>query len=174
MAEPDRRAHGVGQRLRRVRSLRFWPQACTLLGSPRAWCEYWVELWHTPPFFFFFYKDYLFKEGNKTGRHAKLHSMHQLSPVWKGYCWKLKSVFLCSWAVLRDCVWMTGKDRQMEAEVLGAGYADRGQRFERLLHPAVDIIAVLTKKKKQWSLLYGTSVKCHIKGWVKQKEVQYY
>lgn len=61
---------------------------------------------HSPP-----YKDYLFKEGNKTGRHAKLHSMHQLSPVWKDYCWKLKSVLLCSWAVLWDGVWMTGKDR---------------------------------------------------------------
>lgn len=43
---------------------------------------------------------------------------------------------------------MTGKrQRQMEAEVLGAGYADRGRRFVRLLHPAADIIAVRTHKK---------------------------
>lgn len=57
------------------------------------------------------YKDYLFKEGNKTGRHAKLRSMQQLSPLWKGYCWKPKSVFLCSWAVLWDRIWTTGKDK---------------------------------------------------------------
>lgn len=42
----------------------------------------------------------------------------------------------------------------MEAEVLGAGYADRGQRFERLLHPAVDIIAILTQKKENNDLFY--------------------
>lgn len=90
------------------------------------------------------YKDYLFKEGNKTGRHAKLRSMHQLSPVWKDYCWKLKSVFLCSWAVLWDRVWR----RQMEAEGLETGYADRGRRFVRFLHPAVDIIAIQEKKRQ--------------------------
>lgn len=56
------------------------------------------------------YKDYLFKQGNKTGRHAKLRSMEQLSPVWKGYCWKLKSVFLC-WAALWNRSWTTGKDK---------------------------------------------------------------
>lgn len=56
------------------------------------------------------YKDYLLKDWNKTGRHAKLRSMHQLSPVWKGYCSKLKSVILCSRAVLSDRVWVTGKD----------------------------------------------------------------
>lgn len=92
------------------------------------------------------YKDYLLKEWNKTGRHAKLRSMHQLSPVWKGYCWKLKSVILCS-SSLRSCLGDGKRLRQMEAQGLEAGYADRGRRFVRVLHPAVDIIAALTQKQ---------------------------
>lgn len=36
----------------------------------------------------------------------------------------------------------------MEAEALGAGYADRGRRFVKLLHPTADIIAVLTRKEQ--------------------------
>lgn len=39
---------------------------------------------------------------------------------------------------------------ETEAEGLEAGYADRGRRFLRLLHPAVDIIGALTQK--QWLL----------------------
>lgn len=35
----------------------------------------------------------------------------------------------------------------MGAEALGAGYADRGWRFVRLLHPTADIIAVVPQKK---------------------------
>lgn len=108
------------------------------------------------------YKDYLFKEGNKTGRHAKLRSMQQLSPVWKGYCWKLKSGFFFrhSWAALWDpCLDGGKRQRQMGAKALGAGYADRGWRFVRLLHPTVDIIAVLLLKKNNDPFLCGTSVK---------------
>lgn len=45
----------------------------------------------------------------------------------------------------------------MEAEGLEAGYADRGRRFVRLLHPAVDIIAALTQKTI--IPFYSTSVK---------------
>ncbi len=42
---------------------------------------------------------------------------------------------------------IAGKDRQMEAEALGAGYADRGRRFVRLLLPTADILAVRTQKR---------------------------
>ncbi len=36
----------------------------------------------------------------------------------------------------------------MEAEAPGAGYADGGRRFVRLLRPTADIIAVLTQKEQ--------------------------
>lgn len=98
------------------------------------------------------YKDYLFKEGNKTGQHAKLRSMQQLSPLWKGYCWTFESVFLCSWAAsLRSHLDDRKRQKQREAEVLGAGYADT-------FHPTGQSIAVLTQDQQrclsmalQWS-----------------------
>lgn len=45
----------------------------------------------------------------------------------------------------------------MEAEGLETGYADRGRRFVRFLHPAVDIIAIQEKKKDNNSFLWHFS-----------------
>ena len=59
---------------------------------------------------------------------------------------------------MRSCLDDGKRQRQMEAEGLGAGYADRGRRFVRLLHPAADIIAVLTQKNNDSFLQHFSEV----------------
>lgn len=97
----------------RVRSPRSWPQACTLLGSPRAWCEYWAGLWHTPPPHPSHPPHtriiYLKRETKPDGMLSCTQCSNSVQCE-KAIVENLNQ-FLCSWAVLWDCVWTTGKDR---------------------------------------------------------------
>lgn len=165
MKEPERRASvvpqrlGVGRRVRRVKSPRSWPQACTLLGFSQGMV--WIlsrALAHSPLPLSLTRIIYLKRETKQGGMLSCVQCTNSVQCE-KTIVENLNQFFFAAEHFFEIAFGGQGKrQRQMEAEGLETGYADRGRRFVRLLHPAVDIIAI-QEKKKTIIPFYGTSVK---------------